>query len=103
MPETKSVISDDHTSDTVPADSLSLASDDKQSRHQPLLDAPDFSSSQFNLKEFIRPTNLFPILKMRYTKDLFIADLRSAMTVTFVLIPQAVAFSSLAGVSPMVL
>lgn len=32
---------------------------------------------------------------------MFIADVQSALTVTFVLIPQAVAFSHLAGVSPM--
>lgn len=36
-----------------------------------------------------------------YSKDLFFSDIQSALTVSFVLIPQAIAFSGLAGVTPM--
>jgi SulP family sulfate permease len=41
-----------------------------------------------------------PIASLQYSFGLFVADLRSALTVTFVLIPQAVAFAHLAKVSP---
>lgn len=45
---------------------------------------------------------LFPILPtiMTYNISLLIADFRAAASIAFVLIPQAIAFASLAGVSP---
>lgn len=44
----------------------------------------------------------FPIINTlkTYNKELFIFDIRAAASISFVLIPQAIAFSALAGVEP---
>jgi MFS superfamily sulfate permease-like transporter len=47
-------------------------------------------------------TWLFPVINTihDYSTSLFFADIRAASSIAFVLIPQAIAFSSLAGVTP---
>jgi high affinity sulfate transporter 1 len=53
-------------------------------------------------KAYFDPSLLFPFLSLlkEYNRYTFLHDIRSALTVAFVLIPQAIAFSSLAGVDP---
>ena len=46
---------------------------------------------------------IFPVIPQirSYSKNTLVADIQAAVTIAFVLIPQAIAFSSLAGVTPM--
>ncbi|KAJ2993718.1 Solute carrier 26, partial [Globomyces sp. JEL0801] len=68
---------------------------------------PELQNRQPDSNAFVRSkdnflTDLFPIISQlrTYTTPTFIADIKSAATVSFVLIPQAIAFSTLAGVDP---
>ena len=66
-------------------------------KFDPIPDEVGSNDTLEKLKEFMPIINVV----QTYTKDLFIADIKSGATIAFVLIPQAIAFSTLAGVTPM--